>query len=104
MRPFWILLMALVGYAAPALAHEAQEYPWYDLQHRLSIGASARYQWFAATDGDVTPITPREFVAGPVFAYELTEHLTATGSVFYGVDSKVVTTTVGLTIPLFGGE
>jgi len=105
MKTLMLVVLALAALALPVAAQTVDPvYPWYDLQHRLTVGASMRYQWFAATDGDADPVTPKEFVAGPVMAYELTEHFTLVSNIMYGFDSKQVVTQIGLTVPIYGSK
>ena len=96
---------ALTLFALPVSAQTVDEaYPWYDLEHRLTIGATLRHQWFAASGDEFAPQTPKEFVAGPVFAYELTQHLTLVANVLYGFDSKHIATQIGLSVPIYGRD
>ena len=90
-----LVLAPLAAFAQPPAGEV--EYPWHDFQHRLTIGATARYQWNIQQDTE-------EIVIGPVGAYELTRHLTLVSNVLYGFDTKHTTVQLGLTIPLYGGE
>lgn len=91
-----LLVLAPVAAIAQPPASETQ-YEWHDFKHRLTIGATARYQWNIQTDSE-------EIVIGPVGAYELTKNLTLVSNVLYGFDTKHTTVQLGLTIPLYGGE
>lgn len=100
MKRFLFLVALVVVALLPGLAlaqDTPAQYQWYDLEHRLTIGATGRYQWNIQSGAE-------EFVAGPVVAYELTPHLTFVGNVLYGVDSKDSIVQLGLTIPLYGGK
>ena len=106
MKVMILSLVALVA-ATAALAQETKPAPtpmpaWYNLGERANLTALGGYGWFAGTDGDFTPQTPREFATGLEGTYHLTPTLELVGTALYGVDSKLVVSHLGVRYPFWG--
>lgn len=79
------VLLLLVAW--PAHAQTTETNPWYSTDN-LSIAAGAGYQWWGRNAGAEQINPHKEWLIGLYNAWTLTEHLDATFTVEYGVDSK----------------
>lgn len=87
----------LLAVAAPALA---AEYPLF-APERLHLGAGINYVRY---DNEDEPLTfRREAEIGVYAAYVLTPHVALAGSSVYGLDSKLVRTSIGVRLTIFRG-
>lgn len=114
LAPLFLLSLFL---SMPLVAH-AEDHPLFDTS-RLSLALGTNYVWFSSGDteepGFCLPVN--EFEGGPVAAYNLlakeyTDNngneaykplLSLSGSVMYGLDSKMFRTSLGLRLMLYTG-
>lgn len=98
-----VLLVCIL--AATASAHEAEDKPLMSLD-RVSVAAGINYLWYAAPfdTSDPVPSFPRGFEVGLYGAYNLSPHLSLTGSVAYMPDNKQLEQRLGLRFRLYQGK
>lgn len=106
----FIALCLLMVLAVPALA---QDQPIVSMS-RVSAALGLNYAWYGQGGDQLAPKPVKEFEVGPYVAYSLLSSepnalgvsrpiLSLAASSVYGLDSKLIRTSVGLRLVLFAG-
>lgn len=100
---FAVLLVCTL--AATASAQGSEDKPLATLD-RVSVAAGLNYMWYSAPfdTSDPVPAFSRGFEVGVYGAYNLTPHLSLTGSVSYMLDNKQLEQRLGLRFRLYQGK
>jgi hypothetical protein len=76
-------------------------YSLWDLPHRLYISAGANYDFYQSTVSEAPLEFRQEWSAGLYLAYSLTPHVSLAGASVYGIDTKLLRSSIGLRFNLY---